>query len=220
MGLLDYYRQFDDIDEEELNRERRERRARERSLALEQVPTLDLSMTEWPDLPNSEIVNASIAAARGRVNSYPDRHATAVRELLARRHEIEPEQIVVGNGIAELLQSVTLALLVLHGQRPTLRALADRIARELLTGALLGGACGLIMAVVALAWLGQAGVALALLAGISVGIAGSAAFGLAMPYLLRLLKRDPQVAAGPIALVFADVLALTTYFSVARWLLG
>src|SRR5947209_17619710 len=99
MGLLDYYRQFDDIDEEELNRERRERRARERSLALEQVPTLDLSMTEWPDLPNSEIVNASIAAARGRANSYPDRHATAARELLARRHDIEPDPTVARNGI-------------------------------------------------------------------------------------------------------------------------
>jgi len=115
---------------------------------------------------------------------------------------------------------VTLALLVLHGQRPTLRALGARIWRELLTGALLGGACGVIMALVALAWLRQSQVAEALLAGIGVGIAGSAAFGLALPYVLRLLKRDPQVAAGPIALVFADMLALTTYFSVARWLLG
>jgi len=128
--------------------------------------------------------------------------------------------VVLGLSESVAIQSVTLALLVLHGQRPTLRALADRIGRELLTGALLGAACGLIVAVVALAWLDQARVALALLAGISVGIAGSAVFGLAMPYLLRLLKRDPQVAAGPIALVFADMLALTTYFSVARWLLG
>ncbi len=128
--------------------------------------------------------------------------------------------VVLGLSESVAIQSVTLALLVLHGQRPTLRALGNRIGRELLTGALLGGACGLIMALVALAWLGQAKVAVALLAGISVGIAGSAAFGLAMPYLLRLLKRDPQVAAGPIALVFADMLALTTYFSVARWLLG
>jgi magnesium transporter len=128
--------------------------------------------------------------------------------------------VVLGLSESVAIQSVTLALLVLHGQRPTLRALGNRIGRELLTGALLGAACGLIMALVALAWLGQVKVAVALLAGISIGIAGSAAFGLAMPYLLRLLKRDPQVAAGPIALVFADMLALTTYFSVARWLLG
>ena len=79
MGLLDYYRQFEDIDEEELNRERRARRAREKALALEQVPTVDLSGTEWPNFPNSEIMNAAIAAARGRVNGYPDRHASAIR---------------------------------------------------------------------------------------------------------------------------------------------
>lgn len=111
MGLLDYYRQFDDVDEEVINQRLRERRARERALALERVPTIDLSSSEWPDFPNSEIVNASIAAARGRVNGYPDRHAGRVRELLASRHGVQPEQIVVGNGAAELLQTATLVLL-------------------------------------------------------------------------------------------------------------
>jgi histidinol-phosphate aminotransferase len=111
MGLLDYYRQFDDVDEEVINQRLRERRARERALALERVPTIDLSSSEWPDFPNSEIVNASIAAARGRVNGYPDRHATHVRELLAERHGVQPEQVVVGNGAAELLQQATLVLL-------------------------------------------------------------------------------------------------------------
>ena len=76
MGLLDYYRQFDDIDQESVNRVLRERRRRERELALAEVPTIDLSSTEWPDFPHSEIMNAAIYAARGRVNSYPDRHAT------------------------------------------------------------------------------------------------------------------------------------------------
>src|SRR5918911_5746745 len=111
MGLLDYYRQFDDVDEEELNRERRARRARERALELEKVPTIDLSGTEWPNFPNSEIMNAAIYAARGRVNGYPDRHATAVRRGLAERHGVEPEQVVVGNGAAELLQHAALTLL-------------------------------------------------------------------------------------------------------------
>src|SRR3954471_20215856 len=111
MGLLDYYRQFDDVDEEVINKRLRERRAQERALALERVPTIDLSSSEWPDFPNSEIVNASIAAARGRVNGYPDRHATVVREALAARHGVQPEQIVVGNGAAELLQMATMVLL-------------------------------------------------------------------------------------------------------------
>jgi histidinol-phosphate aminotransferase len=111
MGLLDYYRQFDDIDQESVNRVLRERRRRERELALAEVPTIDLSSTEWPDFPHSEIMNAAIYAARGRVNSYPDRHATRIRRLLGERHGVEPEQVVVGNGAAELLQSAAQVLL-------------------------------------------------------------------------------------------------------------
>lgn len=111
MGLLDYYRRFEEIDEEEINRELRERRRRERSVALEQVPLLDLSGTEWPDFPNAEVVNASIFAARGRVNGYPDRHASRLRRRLAERHGVEPEQVVVGNGAAELLQTAAHLLL-------------------------------------------------------------------------------------------------------------
>ena len=38
MGLLDYYKQFDDISESEFNEMLRERRAQEKALALEQVP--------------------------------------------------------------------------------------------------------------------------------------------------------------------------------------
>ena len=110
MGLLDYYRRFEDVDHEEVNQELRERRRREKMLALQEVPTLDLSSTEWPDFPHSEIMNAAIYAARGRVNSYPDRHSKEVRRHLAERHGLEPEQFVMGNGAAELLQAATMAL--------------------------------------------------------------------------------------------------------------
>src|SRR5918997_476511 len=111
MGFRDYYRQFDDIDEAKLNVERRARRQEEKRKALELVPDVDLSGTEWPELPHSEIVNAAIARARGLVNRYPDRHAAGVRRLLAERHGVEPEQIALGNGAAELLQSAAFALL-------------------------------------------------------------------------------------------------------------
>jgi histidinol-phosphate aminotransferase len=111
MGLLDYYRQFEEVPEEEINRGLRERRRREHALALERVELLDLAGTEWPDFPNAEVVNASIFAARGRVNGYPDRHATRLRRALAGRHGVEPEQVVVGNGAAELLQTAAHALL-------------------------------------------------------------------------------------------------------------
>lgn len=111
MGLLDYYRQFDDMTEEEVNAELRERHRRQKEMALQEVPVLDLSGTEWPEFPNSEVMNASIYVARGRINGYPDRHAERLRRSLAQRHDVEPERIVVGNGAAELLQATAFALL-------------------------------------------------------------------------------------------------------------
>jgi histidinol-phosphate aminotransferase len=111
MGLLDYYRQFDDMSQQEISERLLKKRDEERAKALARVPTLDLSGTEWPDFPNSEIMNASIYVARGRINGYPDRHAEKLRRHLAERHEVEPEQIAVGNGAAELLQAATYALL-------------------------------------------------------------------------------------------------------------
>lgn len=111
MGLLDYYRQFEDLTEEEVNRELRERNAARKALALEQVSVCDLSSTEWPDFPDAEVMNASIFAARGGVNGYPDRHASRTREMLATRHGVEPERVVIGNGATELLQSAAFHLL-------------------------------------------------------------------------------------------------------------
>jgi histidinol-phosphate aminotransferase len=111
MGLLDYYRQFEDMDESEVNAVLRERRAKEKALALEHVPVLDLTGTEWADLPNAEVVGASVYQARGRLNGYPDREATAVKRELAERHYVRAEQIVIGNGAAELLKTTADRLL-------------------------------------------------------------------------------------------------------------
>jgi histidinol-phosphate aminotransferase len=111
MGLLDYYRQFDDMSEAEVSERLLKKRDEERAKALAQIPMIDLSGTEWPDFPNSEVMNASIFVARGRINGYPDRHAEKLRRSLAARHDVDPERIVVGNGAAELLQLAAHALL-------------------------------------------------------------------------------------------------------------
>jgi histidinol-phosphate aminotransferase len=119
MGLLDYYRQFDDMSEEEISEGLLRKRDEERAKAIAHIPTIDLSGTEWPELPNSEVMNASIFVARGRINGYPDRHAEQLRRSLAARHGIEPERIVVGNGAAELLQAAAYALLAGGGELVT-----------------------------------------------------------------------------------------------------
>jgi histidinol-phosphate aminotransferase len=119
MGLLDYYKQFDDMSDTEVTEQLLRKRDEERAKALAHIPTIDLSGTEWPDFPNSEVMNASIFVARGRINGYPDRHAEQLRRSLAARHGIDPERIVVGNGAAELLQAAAYALLADGGELVT-----------------------------------------------------------------------------------------------------
>jgi histidinol-phosphate aminotransferase len=119
MGLLDYYRQFDDMSDAEVSERLLRKRDEERAKALAHIPVIDLAGTEWPEFPNSEVMNASIYVARGRINGYPDRHAEKLRRSLAARHDVDPERIVVGNGAAELLQSAAYALLAGGGELVT-----------------------------------------------------------------------------------------------------
>jgi magnesium transporter len=47
----------------------------------------------------------------------------------------------------------------------------------------------------------------------------ASASGLAVPAVLHASGRDPQIAAGPLALAVTDLLTLLLYFSLASWLL-
>jgi magnesium transporter len=128
--------------------------------------------------------------------------------------------VVLAVAEAVSTQSVSLALQAMHARRPTWAGLAARAGRELAMGLLLGGASGLVVGFVAVVWLRRVWVGLCLVGGLTGAVTAAAVLGLAMPYLLRLLRRDPQVAAGPIALACADMVTLLVYFNLARWLLG
>lgn len=117
------------------------------------------------------------------------------------------------------IQSVSLALQALHGQSPK-GTFARHLRMELMVGLLLGGACGLVVGIVAWLWKGSLIVALSLMLGILGGVVMSAGVGLSLPFLLKLFRRDPQLASGPIALALSDVVTLLCYFNLGRWLLG
>ncbi len=110
-------------------------------------------------------------------------------------------------------QSVSLALQMLHGQPALWKMLPYRLAGELATGLMLGLTAGGAVGMVGLAWLGQARVALCLLGGIGGGVASAAILGMAVPFVLRLLRLEPRVAAGPIALAGADVITILLYLN-------
>ena len=111
MSLLDYYRQFEGMSEEEVNARLREDAAERKRKALTRVETLDLSQTTWPELPHPYIVNAITFVARRGLHRYPHLHGSDLRRELAERHGVEPDRLIIGNGAAELLSSATRALI-------------------------------------------------------------------------------------------------------------
>ncbi len=111
MGLLDYYKQFEALSEEEVNSQLREDAAERRRKALTTVQTLDLSQTTWPELPHSEIVSAITFVARRGMQRYPHTRGSQLRSVLAERHGVDSGRLIVGNGSAELLSSATRALI-------------------------------------------------------------------------------------------------------------
>jgi histidinol-phosphate aminotransferase len=111
VGLLDYYKQFEGMSDQEVSAQLRSVADERRRKALERVEPLDLSGTTWHHFPHPDVVAAITYAARRGINRYADAHATPLRRELALRHSVEPDRIVVGNGAAELLVAAAHALL-------------------------------------------------------------------------------------------------------------
>jgi histidinol-phosphate aminotransferase len=111
MGLLDYYKQFEGLSEEEVNSQLREEAAERKRKALTHVPTLDLSHTTWPELPHPDVVSAITFVARRGLQRYPHMRGSQLRAELAHRHGVDPGRLIVGNGAAELLTAATRALI-------------------------------------------------------------------------------------------------------------
>jgi magnesium transporter len=124
--------------------------------------------------------------------------------------------VVLGLAESVSIQSVSLTLQMLHGHTPTFAMLWSRLKREFTTGLLLGVVSAAVVALVSIVWLRDYRVAVCLLVGIGGGMTAAALIGVAMPNLLRILRRNPQVAAGPIALAVADMFTLLVYFTLAR----
>jgi histidinol-phosphate aminotransferase len=111
MGLLDYYKQFEGLSEEEVNSTLREEAAERKRKALTHVPTLDLSQTTWHELPHSDVVSAITFVARRGLQRYPHMRGSQLRGELAHRHDVDPARLIIANGAAELLSAATRALL-------------------------------------------------------------------------------------------------------------
>lgn len=117
------------------------------------------------------------------------------------------------------VQSMTIALQSLPHRRANLRMIAQMIGKEFVTAFLLGAASGGVVGLVAWVWKGGVLVSYAIGAAICLSVTTACVVGVALPMLIRLLRRDPRIAAGPLVLAIADMATLLFYFNIARQLL-
>lgn len=116
------------------------------------------------------------------------------------------------------IQSLTLALDAFRDGRTKWSELLKKLRPEFGTGLLLGLGTGVLVGAIAALWQGVAVLFVIVAGGILIGVTGAAVVGMTVPSVLRILRLNPQVAAGPIALTCADMIVLLAYFNLARLL--
>ncbi len=94
------------------------------------------------------------------------------------------------------------------------------LGRELFISSLMGVVCGVLSGLVALVWHGD--YMLCVVVGISMTIAiiASAILGMLIPFLFRLVRIDPAIAAGPAVTTIDDIVAIAIYYLMALLLLS
>src|SRR3954466_2265973 len=80
----------------------------QRDLGLDRIVKLASNEGPFGPLPAAM---AAFEAAALELNRYPDAGATPLREALAKRFDVPPEQIVLGNGADELIRFAAIATL-------------------------------------------------------------------------------------------------------------
>jgi magnesium transporter len=119
------------------------------------------------------------------------------------------------------LQSVTMVVRGLATGQVHLDRWWEPLRRQIQTSSILGGVCGLAVALIGTAWHSPAfGVVVGISMFVSVNLSGAA--GTAIPMLSKRLGFDPALTAGPFETAFQDVLGVTIFLSLAtallRWL--
>jgi magnesium transporter len=118
------------------------------------------------------------------------------------------------------MQALTLTMQNLPEGPVDWRRLGAAIWKEFLTASLIGLACGAVVAAVVLGWRGEWVVASTILIAIMLSMILACLLGVTVPAVLRAVKADPRIAAGPVVLASADVATLLLYFGLGTRFLG
>jgi magnesium transporter len=117
------------------------------------------------------------------------------------------------------MQALTLTMQGLTDGPIVWKRLLIALWKEFKTAALIGVACAVVVAGVVLGWRADVRVATSIFLSISISMVAACMLGVAVPSLLRAMKADPRIAAGPVVLASADVITLLLYFGLGARLL-
>jgi magnesium transporter len=128
--------------------------------------------------------------------------------------------LVLGLGEAVAAQSLALTVQSLPSSRVRGKWLRAKLKKEAVTASLLGilagSAVGLMVGV---AWR-DFPASFSIGGSVFVSILVSGMLGVLVPVLLRVVRWDPKIAAGPITLAAADLFTVTCYLVIAKLVLG
>jgi magnesium transporter len=117
------------------------------------------------------------------------------------------------------MQAVTLTINGLSDGPTPWRRVAATLVKELRTAVLLGAVCGALTGFVVIVWLGDPYVGIVTGGSIAVSMIVSCLIGVLVPTVLRSMRADPKIAAGPVVLASVDIVTLLCYFGLGMRLL-
>lgn len=128
--------------------------------------------------------------------------------------------LVLGLGEAVAAQSLALTVQALPHARIRWKWLRVKLRREAVTSLLLGVLAGITVALMVEIFWHDLRASLSIGGSVVLSILVAGLMGVVVPSLLRLVRWDPKIAAGPITLAAADLFTVSTYLVTARLLLG
>jgi magnesium transporter len=112
------------------------------------------------------------------------------------------------------MQSATLGIESGQAGPLTWGRLRRLIRREFFTSFFLAISCGMMVAILGTFWQSDFWLGTVLMISMGLSMVASALLALLLPLALHSFQLNPSLAAGPLALVFADLTTLTIYFRI------
>lgn len=118
------------------------------------------------------------------------------------------------------MQAMTLSLTFIHQKTLSIKAVLKRLLSEWKTAVWLSIVAGILVEILAFTLHGDQLPFLIITSSIFLSMVATATFGVLSPVFVHIFRLDPRVAAGPVALMFADIIATSIYLTLASsWIL-